>query len=185
MSVSFSGELAYEVHIPNESLYVAYLTLSKAGEEFGMMLFGSRAVESMRMEKGFLAWKSDLLTEFDPFETGLDRFVNLNKDNFIGKDALQNRIKNSQKQKLVCLNVACKHAPAYGGASLMEDGNVIGTITSGEWGHRVNLNLAYAFVNTEKSKVGTQMHLDLLGEMVSVEVIPFGPYDESYSRILA
>jgi len=184
MSVSFSGELAYEVHVPNESLYSAYLTLSNAGEEFGIKLFGSRAVESMRMEKGFLAWKSDLLTEFDPFETGLDRFVNLNKDNFIGKVALKKRIKNGPKQKLVCLKISCKHAPAYSGASLMEDGKVIGTITSGEWGHRVNLNLAYAFVNPEKSKIGTQLNLDLLGELISAEVIPFSPYDESYSRIL-
>ena len=70
MSVSFSGELAYEVHVPNESLYAAYLALTEAGEEFGIKLFGSRAVESMRMEKGFLGWKSDLITEFDPFETG-------------------------------------------------------------------------------------------------------------------
>ena len=184
MSVSCSGELAYEVHVPNESLYAAYLALTEAGEEFGMKLFGSRAVESMRMEKGFLGWKSDLITEFDPFETNLERFVNLKKDNFIGKEALKKRIKQSPNQKLVCLKVACKHAPAYGGASLMEDGKVVGTITSGEWGHRVNLNLAYAFVNIDKSKEGTQMHLDLLGEMISVEVIPFSPYDESYSRIL-
>ena len=184
MSVSFSGELAYEVHVPNESLYAAYLALTEEGEEFGMKLFGSRAVESMRMEKGFLGWKSDLITEFDPFETNLERFVNLNKDNFIGKEALRNRIKKSLNQKLVCLKVACNHAPAYAGASLMEGGKVVGTITSGEWGHRVNLNLAYAFVNIDKSKEGTQMHLDLLGEMISVEVIPFSPYDESYSRIL-
>ena len=108
MSVSFSGELAYEVHIPNSFLYAAYLTISNAGKGFGMKLFGSRAVESMRMEKGFLAWKSDLLTEFDPYETGLDRFVNLNKDNFIGKKALQNRFKDGMKQKLVCLKIDSK-----------------------------------------------------------------------------
>ena len=185
MSVSFSGELAYEVHIPNSFLYAAYLTISNAGKGFGMKLFGSRAVESMRMEKGFLAWKSDLLTEFDPYETGLDRFVNLNKDNFIGKKALQNRFKDGMKQKLVCLKIDSKNSPAYGGASLIEDDKVIGTITSGEWGHRVNLNLAYAFVNLDKSIEGTRMVLDLLGEMISVEVIPFGIYDPSYSRILA
>jgi|TARA_B110000014_G_scaffold257122_1_gene241214 dimethylglycine dehydrogenase len=185
MSVSFSGELAYEVHIPNSFLYAAYLTISNAGKGFGMKLFGSRAVESMRMEKGFLAWKSDLLTEFDPYETGLDRFVNLNKDNFIGKKALQNRFKDGMKQKLVCLKIDSKNSPAYGGASLIEDDKVIGTITSGEWGHRVNLNLAYAFVNLDKSIEGTRMMLDLLGEMISVEVIPFGIYDPSYSRILA
>jgi dimethylglycine dehydrogenase len=185
MSVSFSGELAYEVHVPNSSLYAAYLTLSEAGKEFGMKLFGSRAVESMRMEKGFLSWKSDLLTEFDPFETGLDRFVNLKKDNFIGKTALQKRVKDGPKQRLVCLGVDCKHAPSHSGASLIENGKVVGTITSGEWGHRVNQNLAYAFVNPDKSKEGTKLMMDLLGEMISVQVIPFGAYDRSYSRLLA
>lgn len=150
-----------------------------------MKLFGSRAVESMRMEKGFLSWKSDLLTEFDPFETGLDRFVNLKKDNFIGKTALQKRVKDGPKQRLVCLDVDCKHAPSHSGASLIENGKVVGTITSGEWGHRVNQNLAYAFVNPDKSKEGTKLMMDLLGEMISVQVIPFGAYDRSYSRLLA
>jgi dimethylglycine dehydrogenase len=185
MSVSFSGELAYEVHVPNASLYAAYLSLSEAGKKYGMKLFGSRAVESMRMEKGFLAWKTDLLTEFDPFETGLDRFVNLNKDNFIGKSALEKRFKEGPRQKLVTLSIDCSYAPAHGGSSLMDGSKVVGTITSGEWGHRVNINLAYAFVDPDKAEVGTKMMLDLLGEMVPAEVIPQGPYDSSYSRILA
>jgi dimethylglycine dehydrogenase len=185
MSVSFSGELAYEIHIPNEALYAAYLTISKAGEKFGMNMFGSRAVESMRMEKGFLSWKADLLTEFDPFETGLDRFVNLKKDNFIGKSALKRRLKVGPRQKLVTLSLDCTHAPAHGGASLIEGSEVVGTITSGEWGHRVNKNLAYAYVNPDKSEIGTKMLLDLLGEMVPAEVIAPCPYDSSYSRILS
>jgi dimethylglycine dehydrogenase len=70
LGVSFSGELAYEIHVPNESLHAAYVALRKAGEAYGMTLFGSRAVESMRMEKGFLHWKSDILTEFDPLKLG-------------------------------------------------------------------------------------------------------------------
>jgi dimethylglycine dehydrogenase len=67
----------------------------------------------------------------------------------------------------------------------MDGSKVVGTITSGEWGHRVNINLAYAFVDPDKAEVGTKMMLDLLGEMVPAEVIPQGPYDSSYSRILA
>ena len=113
-----------------------------------------------------------------------EKVVNLKKNNFIGKTSLQKRFKDGPKQKLVCLSINCTHAPAHGGASLMEDDKVIGTITSGEWGHRVGLNLAYAFVNPEKSKPGNKMTLNLLGEMISVKVIPFGVYDRSYSRIL-
>jgi dimethylglycine dehydrogenase len=75
LGISFSGELAYEIHVPNNAIYAAYTALRKAGEAYGIKIFGARAVDSMRMEKGFLHWKADLLTEFDPFETGLDRFV--------------------------------------------------------------------------------------------------------------
>ena len=88
MSVSFSGELAYEVHVPNDSLHAAYLALRPAGEDHGLRLFGSRAIESMRLEKSYLHWKSDILTELDPFETGLDRFVRLDGGDFLGRDAL-------------------------------------------------------------------------------------------------
>ncbi len=138
-----------------------------------------------RVEKGFLSWKADLLTEFDPFETGLDRFVTLDKDNFIGKSALEKRLKKGPRQKLVTLSIDCSYAPAHRGASLMISSKVVGTITSGEWGHRLNINLAYAFVDPEKAEVGNKMMLDLLGEMIPVKVIDSGPYDSSYSRILA
>ena len=86
MRVSYSGELAYELHIPMPELMSAYLALRKAGVEFGMTLFGMRAVESMRLEKGYLHWKSDLITEFNPLETGLDRFIH-DKPDYIGRDA--------------------------------------------------------------------------------------------------
>ena len=82
MAVSFSGELAYEIHLPNNQLYAGYLALREAGEAHGLKLFGARAVESMRMEKGYLHWKSDILTEFDPFETGLERFVGYSQERF-------------------------------------------------------------------------------------------------------
>ena len=183
MGVSFSGELAYEIHLPNASLYAAYLALRKAGEAYGMKLFGARAVDSMRMEKGFLHWKSDLLTEFDPFETGLERFVKMDKSDFIGKAALQQRHAEGLRRKLVTLELASRAAPAHGGASLMQGDRVIGTVTSGEWGHRVNKNLAYAFVAPEHAEVGSAAELDLCGRRVPTKVIPFGPYDPEHIRM--
>ena len=185
LGVSFSGELAYEIHVPNASLYAVYLALRAAGDAHGMKLFGARAVDSMRMEKGYLHWKADLLTEFDPFETNLDRFVKMDKGDFIGKIALKKRIENGPTKKLVSLMIDCTHAPAYGGGSLMDGGNVVGTISSGDWGHRVGMNLAYAFVDPDKTKIGTVMQLDLLGELVKATVIETGPYDPRYDRIQA
>lgn len=180
LGVSFSGELAYEIHIPNASLYAAYLALRKAGEKHGLKIFGARAVESMRMEKGFLHWKADLLTEFDPFETGLDRFVKLSKGDFIGKPALEKRYADGPRKKFVTLKVDATHAPAHGGASVMQGGQVVGTITSGDWGYRVGMNLAYAFVDPTFAHEGSTLELDLCGDLVGVEVIAASPYDPSH-----
>ena len=185
MSVSFSGELAYEIHVPNAHLYAAYRALRAAGEAHDLRLFGVRAVESMRLEKGYLHWKSDLLTEFDPFETGLDRFVDLGKQEFVGKEALLARQKAGPMRKLVSLALDGRDAAAHGGASVMVADRVVGTVTSGEWGHRTGLNLAYAFVEPDLAAEGSALHVDVLGKMVAAEVITPGPYDPSYSRVRA
>ena len=185
MSVSFSGELAYEIHVPNESLYAAYLTLRKAGHEFGLKLFGARAVESMRIEKRYLHWKADLLTEFDPFETGLDRFVKMDKPNFVGKAALERRFDAEPRRKLVTLTLDTDRAPAHPGSSAMMHGKVIGTVTSGAWGHRVGMNLAYAFVETDFAAIGTTFELDMCGALVRAEVIDSSPYDPGNNLVRA
>ncbi len=181
LGVSFSGELAYEIHVPNASLYAVYLALREAGEAHGLKLFGARAVDSMRVEKGFMHWKADLLTEFDPFETSLDRFVKLEKESFVGKEALLKRQQAGLTKKLVTLKVDTTVAPAHGGASVMLNGKVVGTVTSGEWGYRVGMNLAYAFVDPELAVVGGEMQVDLCGELVGAEVIASSPYDPSYA----
>ncbi|MEP6445579.1 MAG: FAD-dependent oxidoreductase [Hyphomicrobiales bacterium] len=183
MAVSFSGELAYEIHIPNASLYAAYRALRGAGKAHGMKLFGARAVESMRMEKGFLHWKSDLLTEFDPFETGLGRFVKMDKGDFIGKQALTKRVSKKPAKRLVTLQIDTTHAPAHGGGSLIVNSNVVGTITSGDWGHRVNMNLAYAFIDAAFAEHGCEMELDLCGDLVKATVIPSSPYDPDFEKL--
>jgi len=181
LGVSFSGELAYEIHVPNASLYAAYLALRKAGAAHGLKLFGARAVESMRMEKGFLHWKADLLTEFDPFETSLERFVKPTKPDFIGKAALQTRQTKGLRNKLVTLQIDATHAPARGGASLMQGKGVVGTVTSGDWGHRVGMNLAYAFVEPNLATQGSVMELDHYGDRVAAKVIAASPYDPGHA----
>ncbi|MEM8819767.1 MAG: FAD-dependent oxidoreductase [Pseudomonadota bacterium] len=183
MGVSFSGELAYEIHIPNASLYAAWLALREAGEAHGLQLFGARAVEAMRLEKGFLHWKSDLITEFDPFETGLDRFVKLDKPDCVGRTALLRHHQRGVRKKLVTLRIDATHAPAHGGASLMHEGRVVGTITSGDWGHRVGMNLAYGFVAPEHTEKGAAMQLDLCGDLVGASVIAASPFDPDHTRM--
>ncbi len=185
MSVSFSGELAYEIHVPNNQLYAAWLALRAAGADHGLHVFGARAVESMRLEKGYLHWKADILTEFDPFETGLDRFVRLDKGPFIGRDALRQRQQNGPRRRLVTLRIDADVAPAHAGSSVVQDGRVVGTVTSGDWGHRVGMNLAYAFVEPEFSTIGTALNVDIIGAPAPFVVIAPGPYDPQNSRVRA
>ena len=150
MAVSFSGELAYEIHVPNNQLYAAYLALQAAGKPYGIHLFGARAVESMRLEKGYRHWKADLITEFNPFESDLSRFVKMDKD-FVGKAALEKMQADGPRQKFITVTIECTHAPAHGGASVVQDGKVVGTVASADWGHRVGQNIATAFVDPDLS----------------------------------
>jgi len=184
MSVSFSGELAYEIHVPNAQLYAAYLALRQAGEAHGLTLFGARAVEAMRMEKGYLHWKADLLTEFDPFETGLDRFVRLSKPDFVGKSALEAR-RGQAVRSLVMLEIDSTQAPAHGGASVMSGGTMVGIVTSGAWGPRVDKNLAYAFVALAHAALGTRLTVDVIGTYVSARVIDRCSFDPEGTRFRA
>ncbi len=183
MNISFSGELAYEIHVPNASLYAAYLALQQAGAAFDMRLFGARAVDSMRMEKGFLHWKADLITEFDPYETGLARFVKPQKGEFIGREALAQRHARGPSKCLVTLAVNATHAPAHGGASVMQGDRVVGTVTSGEWGHRTGLNLAYAFVDAALASVDTTFDIDMCGTRAEARIIAPSPYDPQFERM--
>ena len=175
MAVSFSGELAYEIHVPNAQLHAAWMALHAAGND-DLHIFGARAIDAMRLEMGYLHWKADILTEFDPFETGLDRFVMLDKTDFIGRDALVKLHAAGPQRKLVTLKVETDFAPAHGGASVYQGDSVVGTVTSGDWGHRVGMNLAYAFVMPDQAQVGTRSEIDVIGTRVAAEVIAPGPY---------
>ncbi|MBW4981607.1 FAD-dependent oxidoreductase [Mameliella sp. CS4] len=181
LSVSFSGELAYEIHVPNASLFAAFSALREAGAAHGLRLFGSHAIESMRLEKSFLHWKSDLLTEFDPYETGLGRFVS-NSKSFVGKEALTLRQAAGPRRRLVTLRHAAPDRVARAGASMMHDGKVVGTVTSGAYGHRTGMNLALGFVDPDLAAPGRRVELDLLGALFPAEVIPRSPFDPDMTR---
>ena len=173
MSVSFSGELAYELHIPNASLLLVHDLLMQAGEAFGIGYFGLRAVESMRLEKGYLHWKSDIITEYNPFETGLDRFVRMDKE-FIGKSALENMQANGPRRTLVTLELDSDTTPAHPGDSVMRNGKVVGTVTSAGWGYRVGKNLAYATVDMDAVD---DLAVLVLANYISANIVEQSLYD--------
>jgi dimethylglycine dehydrogenase len=177
MSVSFSGELAYELHIPNEQLYLVWKLLNEAGQSFGLSNFGLYAAESMRLEKGFRHWKADLIYEHNPIESGLDRFVKLDKPDFIGKQALLAQLERGHRKLFVSMTVDCDIAAAHSGDPIFCGDRQVGTVTSGGYGFRVNKNIAYAFVDPDQSVVGTALSLGILGERYDVTVVDPVLYD--------
>ena len=149
-----------------------------------MTLFGSHAVESMRLEKGYRHWKADLITEFDPLESNLDRFVKLDKTEFVGKASLLEQIEAGPRRKFVTLILDCTHAPAHGGDSIvLKDGSCIGTVTSAGWGYRVNKNIAMGFIDVEYESVGTDVFVEVIGEPVASKVVDPDLYDPEYKLV--
>ena len=109
--------------------------------------------------------------------------MKLQKGGFIGREALLKRQSEGARKKLVTLQIDATHAPAHSGASLMQGGKVVGTVTSGDWGHRVGMNLAYAFVEPDQAAEGSTMQLDLCGDLAAATVIAPCPYDPGFDRI--
>ena len=185
MSVSFSGELAFELHVPNEQLYLLWKLLSDAGKNFSLSRFGLYATESMRMEKGYRHWKADLIYERNPFESKLDRFVDLHKTDFIGKSALQVEIARGPEKLFVTLLVECEVAAAHSGDSVYHGTDLVGTVSSGGYGHRVNKNIAFAFVNPEFAETGIKLSIDILGRHYPAEVVSDCLYDHENALVKA
>ncbi len=182
MSVSFSGELAWELHIPNAQLKLAFDRLWEAGQDFGLTPFGLYATESMRLEKGFRHWKADLITEFNPLESELARFVKLDKD-FIGKAALLEMQAAGPRRRFVTMVLESDEAPAQPGDSILRDGAVVGTVTSAGWGYRVGKNIAMGFVDPDGAELGSSLSVEVIGEAVAAEVCAPCLYDPDFSLL--
>lgn len=185
MSVSFSGELAWELHIPNSQLIAAYTALMEAGAPHGIGQFGLYATESMRLEKGYRHWKADLITEFNPFESGLDRFVKMDKGDFVGRAALEQTRQQPKRRGFVSLVLDSDTAPAHPGDSILSGDTVVGTVTSAGFGYRVQENLAMGFVDPQFTVMDTELDVLVLGERLKARVVPECRYDEAYVLVRA
>lgn len=176
IAISYSGEQAFELHIPNTQLYAAYEILTRAGTAFGLSHFGMFAIDSMRLEKGYGHWKGDFITEFNPIEAGLKRFVEMTKE-FPGKPGLVSQIAAGNRKERVLLEILSDTAPARPGEGVFADGFSIGAITSAAWGHRTGKNLAMAYVDPGYADPGTELDVLLIGTKTRAKVCPLCLFD--------
>jgi dimethylglycine dehydrogenase len=178
MRVNFVGELGYEFHHPIEMQNVIFDALMDAGAPFGIKPFGIRAMDSLRLEKSYKLIGRELSIEYAALESDLQRFVDLDKGPFLGRDGLVAWRDKGFKNKLVMLELqGVTDADARGSEPVMKNGAMIGRTTSGGYGWRVGKSLALAMVQPEFSSVGDEVDVRILGETRRASVVADSPYD--------
>jgi len=179
LRVNFVGALGWELHFPIEYAHHLFEALFAAGEEFGIGMAGMRAMESLRMEKSYRMWGSDLQRENTPFEAGLDRFVRMNKGDFIGRAALEQQQAAGVPNRFVTIEVhGVTDADPLGNEPLFDEkGTMVGRATSGYYGHVLEKSLAIGYVKSAFAAVGTKLQIEILGERRQATVLVDSPYD--------
>ena len=159
--VSFAGELGWEIHARLSEMPALYDAVVAAGAT----PFGMYALNSMRMEKGYRAWKGDLSTDYSLLEGGLERFVKLDKpQDFPGKAALQNEKQQGSKKRFVTLIVDAGDQDAPYMSPLYHNGDVVGETTSGDWGYRVDKSIALGMLRIDLTEPGTEIEVEIYGQ---------------------
>jgi dimethylglycine dehydrogenase len=159
--VSFAGELGWEVHAAANAMPDIYAALMDGGAK----PFGMWALNSLRIEKGYRAWKGDLSSDYSMFEGGLDRFVKLDKpQDFPGKSALQREQQQGSAKRFVTLIVDAAAADAPYMSMLWHNGTIVGETTSGAWGYRVNASIALGMLRADLAVPGTEIEVEIYGE---------------------
>jgi dimethylglycine dehydrogenase len=181
LRIGFVGELGWEIHCPIENVRPIYQALMEAGEEFGIANYGLRALNSLRLEKGYLVVGGEITSERTPLEAGQDRFIDFNKGDFIGRQALLNQKQAGLKDRLALMVVEADDADCIGDEPVYIGDEIVGRISSGGYGHHLGKSLAMGYIDTEAAKPGTKVEIAILGERrpaVTVEIPPYDPKNE-------
>ena len=179
LRVNFVGALGWELHFPIEYAHHLFDALFAAGAEHGIGMVGMRAMESLRLEKSYRMWGTDLSPDYTPYEAGLDRFVRLNKGDFIGKPALEKQLAAGVPNRFVTFEVhGVTEADALGNEPLFDaTGALVGRATAGYYGHVLGKSLGLGYVKPAFAAVGTDLTIEILGERKRATVLVDSPYD--------
>jgi len=171
--ISFTGELGYEIYVAPHFQLKLYEEMEAAGKEFNLKPFGARALMSMRLEKNWGAWTLDFRPDFTAKESGLDFFINWNKD-FIGKESAK---KDNSKLKLTPLIIETEDIDVTNNEAVVKDGKSIGYITSGGFAHHVKKSVAYSYLDEEILKTNEKFQVEINGNFYNSTIIKEPLYD--------
>lgn len=186
LRIGYVGELGWEIHAPTRWLPGIYELLRAAGDELGLRHFGMYAMDSLRIDKCYRGWKSDLTSDTSPLAAGLGRFVDLGKGEFVGRAALAREAAAGPAQKLVPLMLQeGAAAEALSGSSVFLGCDRVGIVTSGTWSFTLDTSVALAYVRCDLGSVGTCLAVDVLGDRLTARVVQEPPYDPGNLRLRA
>ena len=184
--VTYVGELGWEFYCPMEYGLRLWDTLWEAGEPEGIIAGGYKAIESLRLEKGYRYWSAEISPDYTPYEAGLGFAVKLDKSDFIGREALLKQKGEGLKRKLCCLTLSDNRVVALGKEPLRtQDGRIVGWVSSGGYGYSVGQSIVYAYLPIECAKEGTQLEIEFFGEQVGATVVKSPLWDPKGERIRA
>ena len=181
--LSVTGELGYEINVPNSSQPALLKALVDLGRSYDARLFGFRAMNALRMEKGFGVWSSEFTSEYTPEMNDLERFIDFEKKDFMGKQHALARRQQPASRTLVLLQIDSPDADVSGFEPVSLDNEVVGFVTSGGYGHWVRLSLAFAYVDRRRISESASYTVDVVGRGCSAKLLSEVPYDPHGHRM--
>ena len=181
--ISFSGELGYEIWVQPQYLLSLYSTLLEEGQDLGIRPFGGRALNSLRLEKSWGSWAREYRPIYTPFEAGLDRFVVLDKGNFIGRDAVLAAQESGLRQKLLTFAVDAVDTDVIGDEPIWLDGKVVGWVTSGGYAHCSQQSVALGYVRAPDLDLDANYEIEIIGDRRSARVLK-EPLHDPQARLM-
>jgi len=181
--VTFVGELGWELYCPSEYAVGLWDSLMAAGVPHGLVPGGYRAIESLRLEKGYRVWGSDVTTTDSPFEAGLGFAVKMKKGEFIGRGALERA--SEPTRRLACLVLDEPRSLVLGSEPVRFEGRALGRVTSGGYGYSIQASIAYAYLPAELVAPGTRVSVGVFGRDVGAEVRAEPLFDPGNEKVRA
>jgi len=182
--VSYVGELGWELYIQPEDALAVWDALMDAGRESGIQPAGYKALDALRIEKGYLYWSADITPQDNPLEAGLGLFVHLSKPDFIGKGALERIKKQGLRSRLMALTMDAG-GNLYGGESVYADGKVVDRIRSANYGYTTGQDVGLVYLPLELAGAGTEMEVQVMGRRVTATVADLPLVDPKGEKVRA
>lgn len=182
MRLSYVGELGWEIYTTSDLGQQLWDELWKAGQSYGVVAAGRQAFNSLRLEKGYRSWGTDMTTEHDPFEAGVGFSVKMDKSDFTGKSALEGKSEKTSKKKLRCLTVDDGQQVVLGKEPVYVNGQPFGYVTSSAYGYSIGKPIAYAWLPGQVNE-GDAVEIEYFGKKIAATVTPEPLFDPKMDRL--